>query len=68
MALFKVPSIRNIEYTATYMHDGRFETLMDVVNHYSDSLVFYDNLNFRLTTLNDGQEGTPEVLRLNLSQ
>ncbi|MBP9076853.1 MAG: cytochrome C peroxidase [Haliscomenobacter sp.] len=32
---FKVPSLRNIELTAPYMHDGRFKTLEEVLNHYS---------------------------------
>ncbi len=32
---FKVPSLRNVELTAPYMHDGRFATLEDVINHYS---------------------------------
>ena len=32
---FKVPSIRNIEYSAPYMHDGRFQTLDQVINFYS---------------------------------
>lgn len=32
---FKIPSLRNIEYTAPYMHDGRFSTLDEVINHYS---------------------------------
>ena len=32
---FKVPSIRNIEYSAPYMHDGRFSTLDQVINFYS---------------------------------
>lgn len=32
---FKVPTLRNIEFSAPYMHDGRFATLMDVINHYS---------------------------------
>lgn len=32
---FKVPSLRNIELTAPYMHDGRFQTLDDVITHYS---------------------------------
>ncbi len=32
---FKVPSLRNLEYSAPYMHDGRFETLDEVINHYS---------------------------------
>lgn len=33
-AKFKTPSLRNVELTAPYMHDGRFETLEDVVRHY----------------------------------
>jgi cytochrome c peroxidase len=33
---FKVPSLRNVELTAPYMHDGRFATLRDVVRHYSE--------------------------------
>lgn len=32
---FKVPSLRNIALTAPYMHDGRFATLEEVVEHYS---------------------------------
>lgn len=32
---FKVPSLRNAELTAPYMHDGRFNTLAQVLNHYS---------------------------------
>ena len=31
---FRVPSLRNIELTAPYMHDGRFETLEEVIDHY----------------------------------
>lgn len=33
--LFKTPTLRNVEYTAPYMHDGRFATLEEVVDHYS---------------------------------
>ena len=36
---FKVPSLRNIEYTAPYMHDGRFSNLDEVINHYSFGIV-----------------------------
>lgn len=32
---FKVPTLRNIEYTAPYMHDGSIETLEQVLDHYS---------------------------------
>lgn len=35
MAKFKVPSLRNIALTAPYMHDGRFETLEEVLDHYN---------------------------------
>lgn len=35
---FKTPSLRNIELTAPYMHDGRFQTLEEVAIFYSDSI------------------------------
>ncbi len=37
---FKVTSLRNIELTPPYMHDGRFNTLEQVVNHYNGHLEF----------------------------
>ncbi len=35
---FKVPSLRNVEKTAPYMHDGRFGTLKSVLNHYASGV------------------------------
>ena len=35
---FKVPSIRNIEYSAPYMHDGRFNTIDQVIDFYSTGI------------------------------
>jgi len=35
---FKVPSLRNIALTRPYMHDGRFATLMQVLDHYSSGI------------------------------
>ncbi len=35
---FKVTSLRNIALTAPYMHDGRFNTLEEVVEHYNSEL------------------------------
>ncbi|MDB5969724.1 MAG: cytochrome-c peroxidase [Hydrocarboniphaga sp.] len=32
--LFRVPSLRNVALTAPYMHDGRFDTLEQVIQHY----------------------------------
>ena len=37
-AKFKVPTLRNIEMTAPYMHDGRFATLEEVVDHYNSGI------------------------------
>jgi cytochrome c peroxidase len=35
---FKVPSLRNVQFTFPYMHDGRFKTLNQVVNHYNSGI------------------------------
>lgn len=32
---FKVPTLRNVQFTFPYMHDGRFKTLTEVVKHYN---------------------------------
>ncbi|HHM20988.1 MAG TPA: cytochrome C peroxidase [Bacteroidetes bacterium] len=32
---FRAPTLRNIELTAPYMHDGRFQTLAEVIEHYN---------------------------------
>lgn len=32
---FKVPTLRNVEFSYPYMHDGRFKTLAQVMNHYN---------------------------------
>jgi cytochrome c peroxidase len=35
---FKVPSLRNVEVSAPYMHDGRFGSLEGVLNHYASGI------------------------------
>jgi len=35
LALFKVPSLRNIEVTGPFMHDGSIASLQEVVEHYN---------------------------------
>ena len=35
---FKVPTLRNIQFTHPYMHDGRFETLKAVITHYNSGI------------------------------
>lgn len=41
---FRIPSLRNIELTAPYMHDGRFKTLEEVVEHYSSGIKPHQHL------------------------
>jgi cytochrome c peroxidase len=41
---FKTPSLRNIAATAPYMHDGRFATLEEVVEHYTGPMSRSDTL------------------------
>ena len=67
---FRVPSLRNIELTAPYMHDGRFQTLEEVVEHYNSGVQAHPNLSNQLRA-NGGQNGrgnnTVTPRRLNLS-
>ncbi|MFZ1678633.1 MAG: cytochrome c peroxidase [Saprospiraceae bacterium] len=44
VGVFKIPSLRNVAMTAPYMHDGRFATLEDVVNHYNSGIQKSPNL------------------------
>ena len=46
---FKVPSLHNVALTAPYMHDGRFATLEEVIDHYSTGLQSSPNLSVFLT-------------------
>jgi len=47
-ALFKVPFLRNVALTGPYMHDGRFETLREVIDHYSTGIAQHPNLSPQL--------------------
>lgn len=41
---FKVPSLRNLSYTTPYMHDGRFATIDEVLEHYTNHVQNAQNL------------------------
>lgn len=41
---FRVPTLRNIEYTSPYMHDGRFYSLDEVLEHYNSGVKPASNL------------------------
>lgn len=52
MGTFKVPTLRNIQHSAPYMHDGRFATLDEVIDHYITGGNHADNLAPVLRPLN----------------
>ncbi len=58
---FKTGSLRNIELTGPYMHDGRFATLGEVIDHYDTGVVNSGDLDNRLRV------GGGQVRRLNLN-
>lgn len=63
MGTFKVPTLRNISLTAPYMHDGRFQTLEQVVEHYNSGIQDHPNLSSALRT---DSYGAPK--RMNLTE
>lgn len=58
---FKVPGLRNIVLTGPYMHDGRFENLSEVIDHYNEGIQDHENLDEELKDA----EGNP--IKLDLS-
>ena len=52
--LFKTPSIRNLSFTAPYMHDGRFATIDEVINHYSEGLVYSETIDPLMKSVDEG--------------
>ncbi len=62
---FKIPSLRNVALTAPYMHDGRFETLEEVIDHYSDGMEDNPNLDPRLR---EAATGKPRVMNISAEE
>ena len=52
--LFKVPSLKDIANTSPYMHDGRFTSLEQVVEHYSTGVKAHPNLSQEIRNPNNG--------------
>ncbi len=51
---FKTPTLRNLNYTAPYMHDGRFATLREVVDFYSEGVKFSSTVDPLMKKVNQG--------------
>lgn len=64
MGVFKAPPLRNIALTAPYMHDGRFQTLEEVVEFYNSGIKPHPNLHPTLKSAN----GQPKRFNFTASQ
>jgi len=58
---FKTPSLRNIALTAPYMHDGRFLTLEECIQHYNMGFRYTQNLDPNLANVKKGRLNAGEV-------
>lgn len=59
---FRAPTLRNIELTAPYMHDGRFQTLEEVIDHYNSGGKPADNKDPLLHNLGLTEENKRDLI------
>ncbi len=59
---FRVPSLRNIELSAPYMHDGRFKNLEEVMQHYNSGGFAADNIDANMRPILLSEEETADVI------
>ncbi len=66
---FKAPTLRNIALTAPYMHDGRFSTLEQVLDHYNEGIRYSDTLSPLIMEADNQQQDTASPkISLNLNE
>jgi cytochrome c peroxidase len=63
MGAFKIPDLHNVALTSPYMHDGRFETLDEVLDHYSHGIASSPALDVRLKNA----DGSAKVMNIKAS-
>lgn len=68
VALFKINSLRNIETTAPYMHDGRFATLEEVIEHYNSGIKPHPNLSPQLRAPGNRGPNNVQPIQMNLTE
>jgi cytochrome c peroxidase len=62
MGKFKTPSLRNLKYTAPYMHDGSLATLEEVVNHYIKGGMQHQNKSNKVKPLSLSNEDVKDLI------
>jgi cytochrome c peroxidase len=66
--LFKVPTLRNIALTAPYMHDGRFSTLEEVLEHYNEGIQWSSTLSPLIMEADNVGDVSADRISLNLTE
>ena len=61
-AIFKTPTLRNIGFSAPYMHDGSFESLEQVVDHYSSGAKGHFNQDPLIQPFNISQDQKQDLI------
>ena len=61
---FKASSLRNIALTGPYMHDGRFKTLPQVIEHYSSGVQPHANLGLAIDEEESARRKGPAGFRM----
>lgn len=64
---FKTPTLRNIALTAPYMHDGRFNTLEEVINHYDQHVQINETLDPLIREASNERFPPPNTVKLYLT-
>lgn len=67
LAKFKIPMLRNLKYTAPYMHDGSLPSLDDVIEHYNHGGEHHENTNQSIQPLNLTQKEKSDLKAFLLS-
>lgn len=62
LAKFKVPSLRNVELTAPYMHKGQIKDLEEVIDHYNSGGFNHPNKSIEITPLNLNEAEKADLL------
>ena len=62
MGRFRTPSLRNIALTAPYMHDGRFKTLSEVLDHYISGGQHGDNVHPNIRKLDFTEQDKSDLI------
>ncbi len=63
---FKTPGLRNLVFTAPYMHDGRFESLEEVIDFYSEGLKYSPTIDPLMKKVHEGGIQLSQGDKLNL--